>query len=310
MRIKSVNYVLAAIFGIFLFNSVVDAGKMIWNKENGWVELDKLTNDTFDQRYKHALALITDQQYIRAVRELEAMVEESPNSEFAEPAMFNIAYAYLLANDYKNAFKTYDKFLDNYPGSRRTEEVVIKQYNLGISQMEGLEVKAAIRMFEKIIERNSLGPYAADAQIKIADCYQKLKKFDQAIENYGVLIENYSDSAWVPYAQYQIPMCKVEDERRQDRNVGLLTEAEDGFEDYMANNPTGGLVEKAKLKMDDIKTAKAEREFEVAEFYLRRKKPKAAKVYYDVVIENFPDTVWSAKAVEKIKYLQGIGAIK
>lgn len=290
--------------------SNASAEKMIWNKESGWVEVEKTVTDTLDQRYKHALALMTDEQYIFAVHELESIIEDAPDSEFAEPAMLNVAQAYSLSGDYKKAFKTYGKFLENYPGSRRINDVIEKQYNLGITQMEGLDVRSAIRMFEGIIEYNQLGSYAADSQIKIADCYQKLKKYELAIENYEKLIEQFTDSAWVSYAQFQIPMCMVEDERRQDRNFGLLIDAEDGFEDYMANNPEGALLEKAQDKMNDIKTAKAEREFKIAEFYLRRKKPKSAKIYYDVVVKDFPGTVWSAKAVEKLKFLRKIGAIK
>lgn len=307
LKILLISAFLATLlFGVY----DVNANKMIWNKESGWVEIDKLKTNTFDQRYRHALALITDQQYIFAVRELESLIKDAPNSEFAEPAMLNIAQAYHLADDNKKAFKTYQKFLKTYTGSRRTNEIMEKQYNLGITQMNSLEVRSAIKMFEQIIEHNSLGPYAADSQIKIADCYQKLKNFDLAIENYEKLIESYSDSAWVPYAQFQIPMSKIEDERRQDRNFGLLTEAEDGFEDYMANNPDGALKETAMQKMADIMTAKAEREFEIGEFYLRRKKPKSAQIYYDVVVKDFPETVWSAKASEKLKYLRKIGAIK
>lgn len=286
------------------------AGKLIWNKETGWIETDKLTIDSLDHRYRHALALITEQQYLPAIRELEDIIKESPDSEFAVPAMFNIAYAYSLADDLKKAFKTYETLLLKYPGTRRTREIIEKQYNLGISQMQGLEVKSAIHMFEKIIEHNPKGPFAADAQIKIADCYLKLKKFDSAIENYEKLIENYRDSAWVGYAKFQIPLCKMEDERRQARNYGLLSEAEDGFEDYIANNPRGPLVEDSQKRIREIHTAKGEREFNVAEFYLRRKKPKAAKVYYELVINDFPETVWAAKATEELEFLRGIGAIE
>ena len=304
---------LLAIFiiPVLLFaDNTVWAEKMIWNKESGWVDVQKLTKDTLDQRYRRALAFITDQQYIYGIKELEKIIKDAPDSEFVEPAMFNIAHAFSLASDYKKAFKTYEEFLNNNPGSRRTEEVIQKQYNLAITQMEGLETKAAIRMFEKIIEHNPLGSYAADSQVKTADCYRKLKRFDVAIENYERLMEEYSDSAWVPYAQYQIPICKVEDERRQNRNYGLLTEAEDGFEDYMANNPTGTLVDDVKKKMNEIMTAKAEREYEIAEFYLRRKKPKSAKIYFEIVEKDFTGTVWAIKASQKLQFLRDIGAIK
>lgn len=295
---------------LLLVKENIFAGKLIWNKETGWIEADKLTTDSLDHRYRYALALITDQQYLPAIRELEDIIKEAPDSEFAVPAMFNIAYAYSLADDLKKAFKTYETLLLKYPGTRRTREIIEKQYNLGISQMESLEVKSAIDMFEKIIEHNPKGPFAADAQIKIADCYLKLKKFDDAIENYEKLIENYRDSAWVGYAKFQIPLCKMEEERRQARNYGLLSESEEGFEDYIANNPQGPLAEDAKKRIKDINTAKGEREFNVAEFYLRRKRPKAAKVYYELVVTDFPDTVWAAKATEKLEFLRGIGAIE
>ena len=312
MKIKALLIVPFALFFAvgFLHVPCVNAGKMIWNKESGWVEVEKTVTDTLDKRYKHALALMTDEQYIFAVHELESIIEDAPDSEFAEPAMLNVAQAYSLSGDNKKAFKIYGKFLENYPGSRRINNVIEKQYNLGITQMEGLEVKSAIRMFEGILEYNQLGSYAADSQVKIADCYQKSKKFELAIENYEKLIEQFTDSAWVPYAQFQIPMCMVEDERRQDRNFGLLIQAEDGFEVYMANNPEGTLREEAEKKMNDIKTAKAEREFKIAEFYLRRKKPKSARIYYDVVVKDFPDTIWSAKASAKLKFLRKTGALK
>ena len=308
---KNVSFTVLFIFAsLFFINYTATCEKRIWNKESGWVEIDDLPTETLDQRYRHALALITDQQYLRAIQELEILIKEAPDSEFVEPCMFNIAHAYYLANDLKKAFKTYEKFLENFPGTRRTKEIIEKQYNLAVEQMNGLEVKSAINMFEGIIANNQHGPYAPDAQVKIADCYQKLKKFDSAIENYEKLINDYSDSAWVQYAQFQIPMCKIEDERRQDRNYGLLTEAEDGFNDYMAKNPQGTLVEEVRKKMTDIQTAKAEKEFKIAEFYLRKKKPKSAKVYYEIVVDNFPETVWSAKATEKLKFLRNIGAIK
>jgi outer membrane protein assembly factor BamD (BamD/ComL family) len=54
----------------------------------------------------------------------------------------------------------------------------------------------------------------------------------------------------------------------------------------------------------------AERDYEVGEFYLRRKRPDAGAIYFESVIKEYPNTEWAAKAKEKLEMLRKIGAIK
>jgi len=264
---------------------------------------------SLEQRYKYALSLLVEQKYTIAIKEFESIVDTDPNSEYAEVSQINIGWAYFLNGDYKRALKAYEKVLEKYPGTKRTEEILEREYQVGIAQMETNE-EAAIHVFEKIIEKHPLGPIAPDAQIKIADCYFKLGQYEEALDAYEKFLENYPKSEWVPYVQYQIPLSKVYHEKRQERNYGLLISAREGFEEYLVSNPHGIHAEDAKRMIEEIRIIEAEREFNIGEFYLRLKKPSSAAMYFEYVKVDFPGTIWAERANERLEFLRMIEAIK
>jgi outer membrane assembly lipoprotein YfiO len=221
----------------------------------------------------------------------------------------NIGKAYYLFGDYKSAFNAYEHMIEQDPGSRRLHEILEKEFQIGVAQMERDE-NGAIKVFERIIERNPLGFIAADSQVKIAECYYQLRQFKEAEASYLSVMENYPNSEWVPYAQFRIPYCKLSNIRIQERNYDLLSGSREGFEIYLANNPQGVLVDTTKEIIGEIDIAMAEREYKVGEFYLRRKRPDAGLIYFESVIKDYPNTEWAARAAEKIEMLRKVGAIR
>jgi len=284
-------------------------GKWVWNKEMGWIESTSEAVITLDQRYKYALSLLVEQKYLIAIKEFEAIIDTSPNSEYAESSQINIGWAYFLNSDYKRALKAYENALQKYSGSKRTKEILERVFQLGVAQMDTDE-DAAIKVFEKIIEKQNLGPLAPDAQVKIADCYFKLGQYEEALDAYEKFLEEYPKNEWVPYIQYQIPLSKVCHEKKQERNYGLLVSAREGFEEYLVSNPNGVHVEDAKRMIEEIWIIEAEREYNIGEFYLRRKKPSSAAMYFEYVIADFPGTIWAERANERIEFLKMIEAVK
>ncbi|MHC4138304.1 MAG: outer membrane protein assembly factor BamD [Planctomycetota bacterium] len=281
----------------------------VWSGETKWVNPDQLTRETTDQRFKYAIALIIKQEYISAVGILKGVIKDNPGTELAVESQLNIAKAYYLLGDYNNSFRAYEKLIEKNPATRRLQEILDKEFKVGVTQMEHDE-NGAIKVFERIIERNPLGFIAADSQVKIAECYYQLRQFDLAEDSFLSVMENYPNSEWVPYAQFRIPYCKLSNIRVQERNYDLLTKSRNGFEIYLANNPQGALVDETNKIIKEIDTKIAEREYETGVFYLRQKRPDAGLIYFESVVENYPDTEWAAMAKEKIKMLKNVGAIR
>ena len=298
------------IFVVCLFNGTKSSyAEWVWSGETSWVDPDQLTRETTDQRFKYAIALMIKQEYISAVGILKGVIKDNPGTELAEESQLNIAKAYYLVGDYNNSFLAYESLIEKNPATRRLQEILDKEFKVGVTQMERDE-NGAIKVFERIIERNPLGFIAADSQVKIAECYYQLRQFDEAEDSFLSVMENYPNSEWVPYAQFRIPYCKLSNIRVQERNYDLLTKSRSGFEVYLANNPQGALVDETHKIIKEIDIKIAEREYETGVFYLRRKRPDAGLIYFKSVVENYPDTEWAAMAEEKIKMLKNVGAIR
>ena len=295
---------------VFFFNDTnVSLAGWVWTGETSWVDPEQLTRDTTDQQYKYAITLMIEREYISAIGIFKSVIKDNPGTELAEESQLNIAKTYFLLGDYKKSFWAYEQFIENDPTSRRLSEILDKEFQVGVSQMERNE-NGAIKVFERIIERNPLGFIAADSQVKIAECYYQLRQFDQAEDSFMTVMENYPNSEWVPYAQFRIPYCKLSNIRVQERNYDLLTKSRDGFEIYLANNPHGALVGATNEIISEIDTKIAEREYETGMFYLRKKRPDAGFIYFESLTKNYPNSEWAALAEEKIKMLKKIGAIK
>ena len=295
---------------VFLFPvAKVSHAKLVWSKETGWVNPELLPKETTDQQFRYAVTLMIKKEYISAIGIFRGIIAANPESELAEESQINIGRAYYMVGDYKNAFRAYEQLIERDPGTRKLKEILEKEFQVGVTQMKDDE-SGAIKVFEKIIERNPLGFIAADAEVKIADSYYQLRKFEEAEDSYLRVMENYPNSEWVPYAQFRIPYCKMSNIRIQERNYELLAQSRRGFEEYIANNPQGTLVPTTKKIMAEIDIAMAERDYEVGEFYLRRKRPDAGAIYFKSVIKEYPNTEWAAKAKEKLEMLRKVGAIK
>jgi outer membrane protein assembly factor BamD (BamD/ComL family) len=74
-----------------------------------------------------------------------------------------------------------------------------------------------------------------------------------------------------------------------------------GFEDYVKTNPDSQLSASAKAEINKLRLKEAENNFLVGEYYSKNKRFKSAKIYWQVVVDQYGDTPWGAKAQEKLK---------
>ncbi len=302
-------YVLLILFAFMFLDARISYAKWVWSKETGWVDPNRLSRETVDQQFRYAITLMVKKEYISAIGAFKDIIKNNPKSELSEESQINIGKSYYLVGDYKNAFKAYEQLIEQSPGTRRLKEILEKEFQVGVAQMKTNE-KGAIKVFEKIIERNPLGFIAADAQVKIADSYYQLRQYEEAKDSYLRVMEDFPNSEWVSYAQFRIPYCNLSNVRIQERNYELLSQARHGFEEYVANNPQGTLVDSTKDIIAEIDIAMAERDYRAGVFYLRRKRPDASVIYFRSVIKEHPATEWADKSKEKLEMLKKVGAIK
>lgn len=180
-----------------------------------------------------------------------------------------------------------------------TPEAVLKRadeyYNKGKSMQ-------AVALYQKFLE-NYVGHERADyAQYKLADSYLQGKQYELAAVEYQLLITNYGYSEWVDDAIFQTGVCYWKEAARAERDQQKALDALSRFTQFLTTFPDNPRAPAAKEFVRQINERLAFKSLESARWYYRRKEPKAALVYCEKVINNYPDN----KHWEEAMFLKGI----
>jgi len=111
-----------------------------------------------------------------------------------------------------------------------------------------------------------------------------------AIGEYQRLVREYPNSPLVDDAQYKIGECYYEISPNFRLDQEYTKKAITEFMRFIENYPNSELVSQALEKIRDLNNKLARKDFEAAKQYKRLKEYNAAIIYYDYVIQNFPDS--------------------
>jgi len=268
-----------------------------------------MPTETPKQRYLFGVALLAEGQHKSALRQFKEVLDEDPDLEVTMDAKFQIGRALMFHGRYKKAFRHLERFLEKYPASRLDAQVLRTMYKIARKVMEDRPSRA-VAMFEKIVERNPYGELADDAQLSIGDCYFKKKDYETARAMYKALLDDYRDSEWAPVATFQMAECDLSETEYTWDTGTLMPRALDSYREYVRKYPNGRDVERAKRRIAEVRDLHAKNQFDIAEFYLRIKKPGAAATYMRAIQRQHPDSHWAGMARDGVKYLQALRVVK
>jgi len=142
--------------------------------------------------------------YIQALLEYQKLIDNYSNSEFADDAQMGIGNCYYATKDYSHAIEIYQKLIDNYPESSL---LALAQYSVGQSYRKLANYEQAILEFNKVMENYPESDYVAPAQYYIGYSYYESQNYNQAILEFQIAIDNYPDSTWPGESERLIAPC-------------------------------------------------------------------------------------------------------
>jgi outer membrane protein assembly factor BamD len=157
--------------------------------------------------------------------------------------------------------------------------------------------------------KDFLSAFAGDergdyAQFMLAECYRMKEDYALASVEYRILINDYSYSEYVDDAFYLEGLCSFKMSQRAERDQTKSYEAMsriNRFLQFFPNSPRRAEAEQTLAQIYDIL---AQKHYKNANLYFKRKHYRAAMVYYDKVVEEFPSTVWADRSWYYIGWIQ------
>ncbi|HNX91290.1 MAG TPA: outer membrane protein assembly factor BamD [Candidatus Omnitrophota bacterium] len=274
-----------------------------------------VVKDTPAEQYEWAMSFFKNGEFQRAADEFLRLIEYYKDSDYAPEAQYYAGRAFEENGKHYFAFQNYQKTVENYPYTKRLDEIVEREFNIArIFQSKGtpklmdtelnVYLDKAVEIYKKVVENSSFGKYADQALFNMADCYRRLSKYTEAVEAYDKIVTDYPNSTLVQEAKYQMAYTMYEASLDPDYDQESTNNAMKKFEKISNSTPNPAIAEEANKALDVLKNRKADSLMAVGAFYEKQGKIASALVYYKDVVAQFPETK-AAKTIEpKISVLE------
>lgn len=288
-----------------------------WTPQTGrWINPKYASKATPQEQYEWARSFYEAKDYKRAVREYSKILKYFPRSDYAAKGQMGLAESYEGMGEYYKAFQTYQKLLDAYPSYAETDTIVERQYRIGNLFFEGQKRKflgfeilpsgdQTIEIFKKVADNAPYGSYGEAAQYKTGECYKKLGKYVEAKEVFESAVRQYPGGEYADAARFQIALCTVKESKKSAYDQQSTDQAIAEFKEFIRTHPQSESLDEAKVMIDELLDRKAEKSFQIAEFYQSQRDLASAKTYYQEIIMQYPESSYAAMAKEKLDALYG-----
>ena len=155
----------------------------------------------------------------------------------------------------------------------------------------------ALEALKSIWLHDPTGPLADDSLMLTASHYLKKGRYMDADRTFSLLREEYPKSPHLKDAFMLGTHVKLMSYQGPQYDATVLTDAGDLKATTMRLFPE---AEQARLKeeLKKIEKAKAKRDWENVQYWMRRGKPKSAAIYCNLLIENHPTSTFANQARE------------
>ena len=192
-------------------------------------------------------------------------------------------------------------------------------YREGQELLEDGNYLEAMTAFNQVKNEFPFSSYAALSSLAVGEVYFREEKYIEAIDVFRLFVRSYPEHPEVPTALFKseaffkqrpsefsiFPPSFERDKRPTKDTITSLDR-------FLNRYPRDKRVKEAKRMRRICRESLADYELYVAQFYLKRDRPWAARKRLETIITTFPDTVtqWRRAAIALIQTYQKLVAVK
>ena len=316
MRKIKVLITLLAVLVVFSLVSQASYAFWLWTpKGNTMLNPKFAVKDTPEEQYDWAMRFYKAGDFKRAAEEFVRLIASYKDSDIAPEAQYYAGRSYEELGKYYYAYQNYQKTIENYPYTKRMDELIEREYNIANifqSRMEpklmdlelSLSTEKSIEIYGKIVENSPFSEYADKSLYQMGENYRRLGKYNEAIDAYNRILNDYPQSALLADARHQLAFTTYEASLDADYDQESTELALKKFKQISENTDVPAEVEEADKAITVLREKKSQSLLSIASFYEKRGKAMSALMYYKDILNNFPDTGAARIAEVKVERLE------
>ena len=283
--------------------------------------------DIAQRAFEKGEALFREGKYDQAAAEFQTAANRWPESAIEEDALFLLGECQFFTDRYFHAHDTYGKLLANHGNTRYLDTVMHRTFAIARYWDEQQRKSNtwpitpnvtdrtrprfdtfghAIEAYQRIRLHDPIGPLADHAVMAMANAYFVRGQFENAAWNYDVLRREYPKSRYQAEAHLLGLQAKKRIYQGSRYDGTPLEEADEIVEQALTLFPGELGEDKKRLQRSraQIIEEQAQRDFDMGRFYETKRWYGAARFYYHLVLDRFPESRTAQQARERIAAIQ------
>jgi len=279
-----------------------------WRRPRAKEQLD-VAQQAFDRK-----------DYNLAVKAARRVVSVWPLSDYAPQARYLVGRSYEAKGQDEKAFKEYQKLLEKQPKIASYPDILQRQFDIANKFLAGKwfklwdvipffpSMEKTADMYDKIVKNGPYSDVAPKAQMNIGAAREKQKNYPLAAKAYETAADRYHDRPQIAAdAVFREGLAYRKQAQTAEYDQSTAGQAIATFTDFMTLYPGDKRVTDSQTIIVSLKREQARGNFEIARFYEKRKKWKAAETYYNEVVNlslDDPKSVYATQAKQRIDELK------
>ncbi|MBN1918705.1 MAG: tetratricopeptide repeat protein [Verrucomicrobia bacterium] len=327
MRAVRAGALAAAVVVAFLVQTA--AATWVYSSDTGRLSrLESMPKENSLAQFRYAEQFEAKGQFDQALREYRKVVRYFPDSILAAKAQFKVGECYEKLGRYVKAFNQYQLVLEKYPSYSDPDEVIARQYAIAnafysgrkkampLLRMRVLSGRSeAVRCYEQIALNAPFGPVAEEAKYRAGELLERKARYDDyttmdsgvrqgAVNTYLFVVDNFDHGARRGDSLFRVGECYYKKAQRARHDKKAFEQALFYYGRYLREHPTGEHAKAAEARIAEVDYRRAESTFQVATYYEKRGKYRAALIYYQDLAARFPLSPYADQAEAKVAEMQ------
>ncbi len=287
---------------------------LIW-KDGKWVRQAAPAEGTPAGEAALIRRKIDRRKYSSAVKAAKKFLKRYPSSPLAEEVLGLAGEAELRRKRYWQAYEWYERQLAEFPSGEYFEQALEKEIQIAEAFLAGRK-RVALGIFRLPAEQEGIdilsgiaghapsSPQAESALLTIGEHHFNKGDWTPAIEAYEQFLTLMPESSRVPQAELALAEALLRSYRGPMWDETPLIEAEQRYKAFAARRPAKAREVQVGRIVKEIRSARAEKQYETGRFYIRTSKGEAAAHYFRLILEKYPDTEWARQAQAELAKLR------
>lgn len=170
------------------------------------------------------------------------------------------------------------------------------EFERAISFFENEKYDQAIQGFERILFYHPSSEFVDDAQYWLGRTYLEQKQYDQAIIEFDYLIRNFPKSAQLEEAYFHRARAHLLTAPSYEKDLSDLKVAIRLFDEFLTRFPNSEYTDDVQKEILAARDRLAKKELENGKLYEKLKENNAALLYYEHIMNDYPETASAGEA--------------